>query len=143
MVLHIGATYIGALHIGQRRFIGCRASDFYLPSKVKKINGGSSTFPKQGSTLVDFGMSWSHLSASGHTFSETVTPLTVRAYFFPKMSFSITPLRVRAWARMPLVYLLGLPPYIEVPYTRVPVYGDTPTYGYPYMRISLYRGTPM
>ena len=41
---------------------------FYLASKVNKIDGRSFIFPKQVSTLFDFGMSWSHLSASEHTF---------------------------------------------------------------------------
>ena len=43
-------------------------SDFYLASKVSKIDGRSLLFPKQVPTLFDFGMSWSHLSASEHTF---------------------------------------------------------------------------
>ena len=58
---------------------------------MNEIDGRSSIFPKQVSTLFDFGMSWSHLSAFGPTFFENVTPLNVRAYFFPKMSFSVTP----------------------------------------------------
>ena len=53
------------------------------------------------------------LACHGHTsqrlgilFWTNVTPLNVRAYFFLKMSFSGTPLRVRAWARMPFVNMV-------------------------------------
>ena len=49
----------------------------------------------------------SHLSSSGVLFPNNfpkMSPLNVRAYFFPKMSICVTPLRVRAWARMPLVF---------------------------------------
>ena len=51
-----------------------------------------------------FFLQLSHLSTSGPVFSqkccENVTPLSVWAYTFPKISFSLTPLRVRARARI-------------------------------------------
>ena len=37
-------------------------------AKVNEIGERSFTFQKKVSTVVDFGMSWSHLSAFGHTF---------------------------------------------------------------------------
>ena len=37
-------------------------------TKVDEIDERSYTFQKKTSTVVDFGMSWSHLSPFGHTF---------------------------------------------------------------------------
>ena len=87
--------------------VQCPSSVFFTwPQKYTKSMGGPQFFQNKYQLF-------SILACHGHTaqrlgqlFSENVTPLSVRAYFFPKMSFSVTPLRVRAWARMPLVYII-------------------------------------
>ena len=53
-------------------------------SKVIKIDGRSSIFPKQVSTLFDFGMSWSHLSAFGPTFFRKCHTSQRPGLLFPK-----------------------------------------------------------